>query len=382
MKMRGRSAISLAVLPHIRRQNTRGFTLVELLVVIAIIGMLAGLLLPAVQNARESGRRAVCLNNIRQLVLATRAYESRMRELPGYANVVGKTSADTGTNNPNPPNRLGTWVVMLFPDLERADAYQTWSADPNGTGNPPVAAPYLEVLNCPSNAAADRQPTPETDPTMPALSYVANCGKPDPSSPATSPPSAIVSPPSTTGPERMGNGVFFNRYYKSKSDLNSLSSTFIPIAISLDHIANGASSTLMFSENNQATRYTAGSGINDRSGATTASPNPLATEQYTGFVWDPGVTKTTVNDSRQINGDKIAKNYNNYTSTKPYNYYYTRPSASHSGGVNVAMCGGETMFMRDSVDYAVYEQLMTSNYKKSDMQNAASVPPLSDEQWK
>jgi prepilin-type N-terminal cleavage/methylation domain-containing protein/prepilin-type processing-associated H-X9-DG protein len=65
-----------------RRRPTAGFTLIELLVVISIIGVLIALLLPAVQSARESGRRAQCSNNLKQLGIAIYSYESARHLLP------------------------------------------------------------------------------------------------------------------------------------------------------------------------------------------------------------------------------------------------------------------------------------------------------------
>ncbi|MDR0704082.1 MAG: DUF1559 domain-containing protein, partial [Planctomycetaceae bacterium] len=64
------------------RSSPFGFTLVELLVVISIISMLAGMLLPAVNAAREAGRRAVCMNNQSQLALACINYDSAKQALP------------------------------------------------------------------------------------------------------------------------------------------------------------------------------------------------------------------------------------------------------------------------------------------------------------
>ncbi len=115
------------------------FTLVELLVVITIISMLMGLLLPAVQSAREAGRRGTCMNSQKQLATAMLTYESSRRYFPGYANWIG-------ANHTIP----GSWVVALLPMLEKTDMYNLWSSYDGKNNNfrrhPELPSPELTPI--------------------------------------------------------------------------------------------------------------------------------------------------------------------------------------------------------------------------------------------
>jgi prepilin-type N-terminal cleavage/methylation domain-containing protein/prepilin-type processing-associated H-X9-DG protein len=94
----------------------RAFTLVEILVVISIIGVLVALLLPAVQAARESGRRLQCQNNLKQIGLALLNYESSHKVFPaGYISQVDSDGNDTGPG--------WGWAALILPQIEEGSLF-------------------------------------------------------------------------------------------------------------------------------------------------------------------------------------------------------------------------------------------------------------------
>ncbi len=150
-----------------------GFTLVELLVVIAIIGTLVGLLLPAVQSAREAARRMSCSNNLRQLALAFQNYETARKYLPPLK----RTSNCTASPNNEATMAQRSWACDVLPYVEEANLLQgynlsqDWWVNADGTapgggtagtldtpvtGNRGLVRTQLKLLQCPSAPIPDR----------------------------------------------------------------------------------------------------------------------------------------------------------------------------------------------------------------------------------
>ena len=154
------------------------FTLVELLVVVAIIGILIGMLLPAVQSVREAARRISCANNVRQMTLATMNYESAHMAFPATWAAAG----DPATGD------VDGWSVQaqILPFIEQANLYSeidftlSYNAVENATVNlggsvQRLASARVAVFVCPSELR-DELRLKDGEPYHYPLNYAANAG--------------------------------------------------------------------------------------------------------------------------------------------------------------------------------------------------------------
>jgi prepilin-type processing-associated H-X9-DG protein len=140
--------------------------LVELLVAIAVIGILVALLLPAVQQAREAARRTQCINNIKQLAIATHSYVDSHKKLPP-SGVVADVELSYGQRTypvfDQQSGKMFSWAVLLLPYMEESNLYSQFDLNKTILNQPNepqerVVPSYL----CPSDAARGRFYSDET----------------------------------------------------------------------------------------------------------------------------------------------------------------------------------------------------------------------------
>lgn len=372
-------------------RKRKGFTLVELLVVITIIGMLMALLLPAVQAARESGRRAQCMNNQKQLTLAMLGYEAAMGAFPGYVNYLGRwdPSGSFPVDNATPPNQLAppsaildpietndvSWVVALTPYFERDDLWRKWRdknvdpADENvwnpDSNNPKRPQVKLKVTICPSDVS-------ESLPgSFTPLSYVVNCGVSDFLVASSGSPPTV-----SEGPE---HGVFHNH----SSAIPKRNRTLV----SLDYLsqADGSGNTVILSENQMATNWVPGRA----SSGNAPGPRRMPLEADVGFNYSaqiatqnnrtylapagPGSCDTTTNREYPVGVNDCMNQVRESTSYQAApNSIFAQMSSGHPGIVQLSFGDGRVRIMSETTDYIVVQQITTPHSEK------ANVPGIYD----
>lgn len=293
-----------------RDSKKAGFTLVELLVVIAIIGILVGLLLPAIQAARESARSMQCKNNLKQLGLALHNYESAHKRLPsGYISRFSSTGVDTGPG--------WGWAAMLLPQLEQNSAYQTidFSIGIESAVNSAVRVSNFPVFLCPSDDAALSWPARQYDPITGArLNVVCNVGS-----------SNYVGMFGISEPGVDGEGIFFRNSKVSFAD-----------------ITDGLYQTIAIGERSH--RLGEATWTGSVTGALLAGDpsdgiGQLIPEHGSGMVLGHSGERHGPGDRRS-----------------DANQFYSRHSG---GGVHFLFADGHVSFLTSSMDYRIYLALST-----------------------
>lgn len=171
----------------------RAFTLVELLVTISIIGILLALLLPAVQAARESARRAQCKNNLKQIGLAMHSYVNAQKKFP--------------------PSRIArgthiTWAVLILPYIEQDSLYDHWELNAPLASQPQRAREGLVPgYFCPTRRKPMLSVINSRNPVSGALSDYAVCAGDSGTATTAGQGETPPSPPATI-PTSRANGVF------------------------------------------------------------------------------------------------------------------------------------------------------------------------------
>jgi prepilin-type N-terminal cleavage/methylation domain-containing protein/prepilin-type processing-associated H-X9-DG protein len=278
-----------------KSRRWQAFTLVELLVVIAIIGVLVGLLLPAVQQAREAARRTSCVNNLKQLALACHSYKDVNEVLPpGWA----KPADTSGFPNGN----FWGWGAFVLPFVEENALYDRIDFDlqwvRTGNANAGISLTPVSAFLCPSDTMGPLNTKENNNAKSNYLGSFGNKG--------------LNSSHYTTSADR---GVFTR---------NS--------QLRFRNITDGTSKTLLLGERIGETK----NGVDYRAGL------------WAGIR---GEENPCVVGRGPANATNIANTVNGSNS-------YTLSVSNHPGGSNVAKVDGSVEFLNDSINVTAYRYLI------------------------
>lgn len=306
------------------KSNRHGFTLVELLVVIAIIGILIGMLLPAVQQVREAARRSKCLNNLKQYALAMHNHHDSRQKFPAGALPWG-----------SPSGPMRTYIVDLWPYMEQNnlyDLYNTddhWWAAPNSIQNSEdgVTCSSVELYYCPSDRTGALC-TVQNDVWRSRGNYVVNAGD----------TTAAVGTAANTAPFKLVDTYFDGRLQARK-------------ATNMSDIFDGTSNTMLMSESvlplNDTDADARGDFFSVDAGAwafmTTNTPNSSVPDAC-GWNWCINLPELNLPCTAAANFESIVNS----------------PRSRHPGGVNVAMVDGSVRFLADNIDVSTFRAMGTT----------------------
>lgn len=347
-----------------------GFTLIELLVVISIIAVLMSLILPAVQNAREAGRRTQCLNNLRNLTTAAASFaSSNSSQLPALSYY---PISNAGSAAQTIEGR--SWLVEILPHIDQQGAFDRWNKDVawNAGTNAALANNlYIDVFACPNDESAFQIPG--------GLSYVANGG--------------FTLSGSGSRDNDDGMGAFAAEQHADLLGIDwnlsgGIDSTDIAVSratgvfgveyeivggpnlrsdsVTLGKIYDGTSNTLMLGEN-----------INAVGGQNWASPNPNSV----GFFFPVVGTNITATVNLMTDAEDLIptgslpfpnESRNATDGTNPF------LTSNHPSIVNVSFCDGSTRTISEDIDRGVYVQLVTSGATRLRNGIAAEDPLSAD----
>jgi len=327
------------------KRANRGFTLIELLVVISIIAVLIALLLPAVQAAREAARRAQCVNNLKQLALASHNYESALGAFP-MGNRGWKFPA-CGSDNNWPSDPIFSAFMYMLPYIEGNPQFNSvnFSRSYGSVSNVTATKTQLNAFVCPSDLPFTQMPDGYVQYIH--SSYATNRGQNE----NIGVNWGNTAPPDPTAP-----------YYNNCNGDPGDGMFGWEVAIRVAQVTDGTSNTLLFGETSRFIGEPA-------SPFAIGSLTIIFGDAFTGKVGEP-TSGAFVVPKLNAPPDKTGDVYNACFATVAYPPDWITVTACqnlgqygfrslHPGGANFALADGSVRFLKNSINLATYRALGT-----------------------